>query len=146
VSIRQRRCHALSPQRFEPGSNVGPRVQPVPRAHEPVTLLQGKVDSSLGEQILQRHKVKLIEVAPWPRAVIDLYEDGPIPGASGVGEFLRLARHVRRAKRVHDPRTPIHKCSEYVKDKRAHGHRASLSSSLAGLGFPPSSRATGEGQ
>ena len=78
------------------------------------------------EDVVEGHMVELIEVAPRPRPVVDLAEDGRVSRAPLVGQLLRIAVRAARAKRLRDPRAPVHKGPEDVEDQRLDSHLASV--------------------
>jgi hypothetical protein len=96
----------------------------VPRSHKPASLLDWNVHAPLGQKIVQRHKVKIVEVAPRLRTLVDLGENRPVPRAPGVSEFLRIARDPAGTKRLRDPGAPVHEGPEDVEGERSDGHRA----------------------
>lgn len=55
VAVGEGRRDALAAQRLEARRDVGPGVQPVPRAHEPTSRLDREVHAPLGEEIVERH-------------------------------------------------------------------------------------------
>jgi hypothetical protein len=93
----------------------------VPGAHEPAPGFDRKVRASLGEQIVERLGVELVEVAPRSPAVVDVADDRPVARAPCVGKLLGVAGGSTRAKRVRDPRAPVDQRPEDVEDERADG-------------------------
>ena len=92
-------------------------------SHELAALLERQRDAVLGEQVVERHEVQRVEVAPTARAVVDLGEDRRVAGAPAVGQLLGVAGDAARAERAGDSRAPVDQRAEDVEDERADGHR-----------------------
>jgi hypothetical protein len=103
MAVRERGGDAPAAQRLKARPDVGPWVQLVPCLHQPISLVDRRVHATLSKQIAKRDPVKIVEVAPRPRALVDLGEDRPVAGAPSVGELLGVAVDPARAKRIGDP-------------------------------------------
>src|SRR3981189_1156082 len=98
----------------------------MPCGHQPPSFFQRKGDAPLAEQVVQRHRVEVVEVAPRSHVVVDLGEDRYVPRAPSIGQLVGVARYTRLPKCAGDARTPVHERPENVKDERAHGHTSKL--------------------
>jgi hypothetical protein len=97
MAVRERCGHVPGAQRVEPRPDVGPGLQPMPRVHEARSRIEREVQVTIAEERVERREMELVEIPPWPRAVVHLVEDRSVPGAPVVGQLLRVARHPARA-------------------------------------------------